>query len=360
MADGIESTRKLRPLTAAIGAFLVKAPVPPLDIDADGMQLAVSRHGIGLLLLAAAPDSLEETAREKLRAYRNTRKKRQAVEALLLKPVDDRLTAAGIPWIVLKGAPQARRLYGDASLRPSSDIDILVPPEHFAATVAAMQGLGWRYRTPPRGGLLPRLALKIIRDVELLAPGNSPVLVELHQRALQGAPFAETGANLMAEARRDPLPAPELSAALAYYLFAHGALCYWARLKWLTDFALILPALPAEAVDAVLTRAVAGRTAHSLAASILLAGEFFPPLIAARLTAWAEGLAGQAKVQRRLKHYRAAVAAENPGLETPLHNRMLTLQANLLFFEAPGRRLRLLATAPFLTLFRLLAGLGHG
>jgi hypothetical protein len=70
----------------------------------------------------------------------------------------DRLQAAGIRAIPLKGSTLARQLYRDVAARTSVDIDILVGPEDLAGAVAAVEGLGWRWaRDVPRAGRLPLL-----------------------------------------------------------------------------------------------------------------------------------------------------------------------------------------------------------
>lgn len=53
------------------------------------------------------------------------------------------LSAAGIPTLVLKGATLAEA-WGDSALRPSSDLDVLVPVKDLAAAFEALRGAGWR------------------------------------------------------------------------------------------------------------------------------------------------------------------------------------------------------------------------
>ena len=70
----------------------------------------------------------------------------------------DRLRAAGIRAMPLKGSVLARQLHGDVAARTSVDIDILVSPEDLAGAVATVEGLGWRWAPDAsRPGRLPLL-----------------------------------------------------------------------------------------------------------------------------------------------------------------------------------------------------------
>ena len=70
----------------------------------------------------------------------------------------DRLEAAGIRAMPLKGSILARQLYRDVAARTSVDIDILVAPEDLAGGVATVEGLGWRWAPDvSRAGRLPLL-----------------------------------------------------------------------------------------------------------------------------------------------------------------------------------------------------------
>ena len=55
----------------------------------------------------------------------------------------DRLEAAGIRAMPLKGSILARRLYRDVAARSSMDIDVLVAPDDLSDAITAVQELGW-------------------------------------------------------------------------------------------------------------------------------------------------------------------------------------------------------------------------
>ena len=57
-------------------------------------------------------------------------------------PALQALTAAGIPYVVMKG-PGIAAAYEKPADRPFSDVDVVVSPEHFAAATTVLLGLGY-------------------------------------------------------------------------------------------------------------------------------------------------------------------------------------------------------------------------
>lgn len=89
----------------------------------------------------------------------------------------ERLEAAAVPALVLKGFGLAPLAYGDLGARPMEDVDLLVPPREIERAVACLEPLGLRNELGRRrpDGLLAN-------EVELTDDdGNS---VELHAYAL--------------------------------------------------------------------------------------------------------------------------------------------------------------------------------
>ena len=111
---------------------------------------SVSSHGVAALLhrletegspatympkeyLARVEDQRRATAFDNLRRY------------ALFEAIAMRLRKQELPVIPLKGLHLAELVYGDISLRPMSDMDILVRREHVEAAVATLQGLGYGF-----------------------------------------------------------------------------------------------------------------------------------------------------------------------------------------------------------------------
>jgi hypothetical protein len=122
----------------------------------------------------------------------------------------------GIPCLPLKGALLAQRVHGDPGLRPSGDIDLLVPPGRLSEAVDLLMADGYAPpsdRTDARG--LPELHFRLDH------PGGALPRVELHwrvhwyesafsERLLQESRFGEDG-------YRVALPEQELAALLLFY-----------------------------------------------------------------------------------------------------------------------------------------------
>lgn len=217
----------------------------------------------------------------------------------------ERLAAAGVLALPLKGTRLAARLYADPALRAQEDIDLYVPPRQLPAALAALEAGGYRRATA--AGLCPeRLARtgdEFTSECSLLGGcGGLPVLLELHWRLL-------------------PLPDDELEAIVAragelpaelefLYLCLQAAADRWGALKGLTDLAHWIhqqppdwERLPALAADTGLARIVW----ITLRVLLNYFGLPIPEAVPARL-AWA--------APRALA--RAAVASPFAPLE-PLH-----------------------------------------
>lgn len=349
------SDSNLTRLGQIVGGYLRGDRTGPVSVDEDLLRFARARHGVGPLLLSMAG---QELAGAKFVQAHRALVRRQAMEALQIKIIDACFAEAGIPWLILKGAPQAQMLYGDAALRPSVDIDILVPPGKFTAAFRALQRLGWT--APSSRRFFPQgFALSLLRDVDLYAPGSNAFHIELHQRPLYLESFATTGQDLFDAVVRDPFPAPAIGPALAYYLFAHGAASAWCRLKWLVDFALIQSRLDADGEAALLAKASRLQVEPALAASILLAKDVLAASAETPLVFWAEAMRGTSAVRRCYDLFGAALQSPATARDTPLSDRRLALKTQFLVNGTPSARLRLLVQAPLGALIRTMAGLSH-
>jgi hypothetical protein len=118
--------------------------------DADWRHLAELAGGEGvssLLYRALKEDQLWGTVPE---AVRDALAKRYYADAahnqLLfheLAEILGRLSQAGVPVIVLKGAALAFTIYTDPAMRPMNDIDIFVHPEHLFTAIGVLRSIGY-------------------------------------------------------------------------------------------------------------------------------------------------------------------------------------------------------------------------
>lgn len=123
------------------------------EIDVGQLVALLKRTGLLVLLggrlLALGSGELIELERELASFTTSARRWGTATELATLQ-VLDRLHAAGIRALPLKGSLLARELYGDVAARSSIDIDILVAPDDLRDCVAALSELGWRWETEAR------------------------------------------------------------------------------------------------------------------------------------------------------------------------------------------------------------------
>ncbi len=160
-------------------------------------------------------------------------------------PVLAGLAAAGIRVILLKGAGIVAAFGGTVDLRPMDDVDIMVPPEELARSVALLGSLGWR---PKEALPCDPVALAEVTSTAgwaFVAPDGSEL--DLHWRALNldGRIGNDQGFWQRAEpARLGGQPALVLAPAdQLLHVCVHAV--YWAgfsSLRWAADAALIIRA----------------------------------------------------------------------------------------------------------------------
>jgi hypothetical protein len=148
------------------------------------------------------------------------------------------LAGREVPCATLKGPPLGERLYGEAALRPSVDLDLLVAAADLDRAVAALGAAGWRVPAEPTA----RWQRRHHHHLALARPGATDL--ELHFRAASGFGGALPAEGLLARAtpgefRGQPvrLLAPEDE---ALYLAVHAAGHGLGRLLWLVDVKSLL------------------------------------------------------------------------------------------------------------------------
>ncbi len=149
---------------------------------------------------------------------------------------------AGVPVIPLKGVALSESLYGDAALRVSADLDILVPRECVARAWTVLSELGYVMADHEQRVEASELGLLLESNIEVAfaSPEAAGCPVELHWdiawRWPHGAPAI---ADLWADARPRPFrgaPAHALGPEWELlYLAVHAARHRWESLKWLVD-----------------------------------------------------------------------------------------------------------------------------
>jgi hypothetical protein len=192
-----------------------------------------------------------------------------------LRELLDKLAAAGVDAMPIKGPALACRIYGSPELRRFRDLDLLIRPAHREAALAALADLGYRSKLED----LPPSRLRDYHDYNgqdiLFAPDRIPI--EPHW-ALVPATF---GADVDVDAlfaRAVEVESPGLGRVRSLspedtLLFAalHGSKEEWSRLIWVSDIAAIFLAWPALDARSALECATACGCRRMLLLAVLLA-----------------------------------------------------------------------------------------
>lgn len=223
---------------------------------------------LATLLHTAAGAQAPAAIRARLRQLQIQQTQRCLRQTQTLARLCERLAAADIRVLSVKGTPLSQLLFHDLARRGIGDIDLLVAPDRVAAALDVLIELGWRNEDPD----IPAAAMATVpfRDLGLRHP--SAGLVELHRRLTDDPTlFAFDFETLWRNRRKiDDLPAAITTLAddhCALYLVLHGSEHGWTRLRWLADLVpILIDARSRQALDALaaplgLSPAVANATA---------------------------------------------------------------------------------------------------
>lgn len=216
------------------------------DVDWDHVVESARRNRVTAFLHRHLRDlPIPADAAERIRA----RLREDAHRALRLsgelRRLLDALAAGGIDALAYKGPALAVQTYGDLSLRPYSDLDLLVRPSDAPQACAVLESLGYApqlHLSPAQDAFFRR----VDGDYQHVHP-QTGVLVELHCRVSSERFLMplETEA-LMRRAVAVPLGGTEVRAPhpddLLLILLIHGAKHRWKRLEWVSAVAELLRA----------------------------------------------------------------------------------------------------------------------
>ncbi|QNA82823.1 nucleotidyltransferase family protein [Sphingomonas sp. So64.6b] len=232
------------------------------------------------------------------------------------------LDAAGIPSLLVKGAPLAELAYGSLAIKHAKDIDLLVRPVDLAAALALVRGDGYELWLPARELTERQLGdvMRHSRDIALINPDRH-VQLELHW-GLTDNPRMLAGLGATAETQAVTLgqggPSVRTLARddLFAYLCVHGAAHGWIRLKWLADVAALAAQLPEVEIERLYRASVERGVGHCAAQALLLSQALLGLTLPAAL---ADELAASRRVRKLV-----AVALDimtGPGAEAEIADR---------------------------------------
>ncbi|HEY4016783.1 MAG TPA: nucleotidyltransferase family protein [Polyangiaceae bacterium] len=273
--------------------------------DWEALLVEAEGHGVDGVLVAGV-ESLALTPRahgwENAKTQVHKRALWAEVQSEVLHEVLRALAADGIRVAVLKGPVLAARLYRDAAVRPSNDLDLLLDAVSLDRAAVALRPLGYVLE----GGALGRFFRRHHHHVHALHR-TLPTL-ELHFDAYRGFGTSLPADPLLHRAERCGLPSWNDAHVLQVedeflYLAVHAASHRLERLLWLFDLKLFLRQHPGLRWDVVAVRARANHLsavvsfvcavlADWLDAPLDAAWAHLPALARARRRA-AEGLVGR-------------------------------------------------------------------
>ncbi|HVZ71753.1 MAG TPA: nucleotidyltransferase family protein [Polyangia bacterium] len=251
---------------------LVEDPAAAGALGDETRALAVARrHRLTPLLSSIAGAALPAKLAAAARADRMQTVARNLVFRDAAADAARALAAAGVDTIVLKGVAYEAVLYGASGVRPTSDVDLLVPADRRRAAFEALDRMGYEPRAAAPGFDEP--------DYHEVAWNRGGVELDLH---LGLAPRARAAIDLGdVWARRAPLelagaPVSRLSEThAAVFHTLHMAIDHFdVPALALVDLARLLPDASSTARAAEIARA--WRVARPLETALALAAAFLP------------------------------------------------------------------------------------
>lgn len=247
------------------------------DLDWQYVLQVATRHGVLPLLARRLKgmgyEGVPQWTAESLTRYRSALCARNLLLSRQLVEILATLQAGGIEAIPYKGPVLAASAYGDLSLRPFADLDILVPPGEAARARSLLLATGYRSLTPRRDEQ-PGARRPLEYAFPLLS-GDGRVHVEVHWKFAPLFPLAFEDVRPLC--RRLPLldsTVLDLSPEHAVLvLCVHGSKHAWTRLEWICAVAHLISRNPALDWAWVMTEAEARSASRALALGLVLAAE---------------------------------------------------------------------------------------
>lgn len=196
-------------------ADLIRAPLPRLGDDggARAIEIAGFTSGTGPLLGRWVEEGRLHVAPRLAGVFRlhleHGRRRWKRLHTRASEAIDV-LAELGLSPIVLKGVHTAPAFFPEPGTRPSSDVDLAVPPRDFPSALAALERAGYSVERSQtalgRVELLPPGEARSLRSLDLLH-ADAPIRVDLHaglDRALLGVGRLELGEPRAGETMPDP------------------------------------------------------------------------------------------------------------------------------------------------------------
>lgn len=265
-------TREFDFLLAAVRRFFrPESPIPSLErLDWNEILRLADRHAVTAFLChACETPELRDIAIDAARFN-------LTLSAELLKLLD-LFEKQGIGVVSLKGPVLGVALYGDAALKTSSDLDLLVRPRDALRAIHAMLAASYRLTSVQHWSGDEAYLRDLNGELSFSDPAGR-LKIDLHWRLLPTYyPTLFDDAELWGKLRsvswgraRALTLAPE---HLLLFLCAHGAKHSWERLGWLCDTARLIQVEPKLNWPEIFAQARRTDTSRMLSLGLLLASD---------------------------------------------------------------------------------------
>jgi hypothetical protein len=181
--NAVEAELTMRLASTARVREAARARLVDLLHQVDSRTYTALLHERGLLALLGsraielAPAAADDVLRSRLEAARREARLRALMLDATLRRVVEALEEGGIPTLPVKGTVLADRVHGDTGLRPTTDVDVLVPRAHIRSAVETLRALGYPAPEDPAWTAgLPEM------HYTLTGEGAAAPRVELHWR----------------------------------------------------------------------------------------------------------------------------------------------------------------------------------
>jgi hypothetical protein len=222
-----------------------------------------------------------------------------------LMPLVGEWTRRGISVTVLKGAALGPLHYGDLSLRPMNDLDILVPHQHVAAIMAELTNAGWkRWTWAPTP--LTSAYMRFRHAIAIQAPSGPEI--DLHWHILYTCCNDDIDEQFLRRSVRVELMGVTVNAldptGQLIHTCLHGMIPLTAEtIRWIADVVMIMRSAPIDWDRVVAFATATGQTVLLRTALAYLNSDFnceIPSQVTARLDAAKIGPAERAEASRLL------------------------------------------------------------
>lgn len=226
----------------------------------------------------------------------------------------ERLAAAGIGTLVVKGPVLSVQAYGDPGLRQYVDLDLLVRHEDVGRATEVMTAAGYEADVP-----LSAIFAGKIPGEYLFTRTGTKLLVELHtERTFRYFPRPLPLEKLFERQIRVPLDAHEIPALSVedelVLICIHGAKHFWERLMWIADVAALVCRQASLDWDGAFKAARATDAERMLHVGLRLAADILKTPLPEKAAATVKADREAAKLAAQIEKWLPAAGYAPPGL----------------------------------------------